>query len=211
MLSIFKVTFGVHWICYTSKWQINVIYRNAFYKNDEYNVREIFLFINIYRLIHFRNNLMHEYDAMNNEIHIKIGGDHGDKSFKMSFQVKHFILIKNFWNISFSRSKSLTTKVFTFLSKSYLEDIFNLSFFRTAIAKTQTASKARQYFVLLKRRTRKQIAKQHLCSIRIVFLICKNQLGGTYFLFSILNFLYFNVSEENRFFVTCMFVHVNFL
>ena len=31
---------------------------------------------------------MVDYESMNGEIHIKIGGDHGGKSFKMSYQVK---------------------------------------------------------------------------------------------------------------------------
>ena len=35
----------------------------------------------------FRSNLISNYSFIKNEIHIKIGGDHGGGSFKMSFQV----------------------------------------------------------------------------------------------------------------------------
>ena len=35
----------------------------------------------------FRNNLLVDYNSMGNEIHLKVGGDHGGGSFKMSFQI----------------------------------------------------------------------------------------------------------------------------
>ena len=38
-------------------------------------------------LFYFRNKLVAQHDFIqNNEIHIKIGGDHGGGSFKMSYQ-----------------------------------------------------------------------------------------------------------------------------
>ena len=72
---------------------------------------DIYIYI-IY--IFFRNNLLIDHQFIkDNEIHVKIGGDHGGGSFKMSYQVANTLAVYN------PNSKENTIIFSTFEAKDY--------------------------------------------------------------------------------------------
>ena len=68
----------------------------------------------LHYFIIFRNNLLVNNKTINNEIHVKFGGDHGGGSFKMSYQIV---------NTNKPNSKSNTTVFSLFEAKDYLVNL----------------------------------------------------------------------------------------